>query len=67
MSPIRQTAGACMIEVYTDGYPLFPQITIKQPNSDVVVSRGSVADLHDLRYCIDRVLAQIPTPKGDRQ
>ena len=68
-NPIRQTAGNCSIEVYTDGWPLFPELTITGLNGDVVSVRVMTGDLHDLRYCIDRVLSQLSpllkdTPNG---
>jgi hypothetical protein len=55
MAKIEQTAGRSSVVVYTDGYPLCPEITVGDANY-----RGSVADLHDLKYCIERVLANIP-------
>lgn len=57
---IEQTAGRCGVEVYTDGTPFWPEITIEANNGEVVEVRVSVAELHNLRYCIDRVLAQLP-------
>ena len=61
MSAVRQFAGKCTVEVYTDGSPLWPEIIIVAANSDLHKVRVSMAELHDLRYCIDRVLAQLNT------
>lgn len=57
--PIRQTAGNCSITVYTGGSPLFPDLQIKAINGDDYSVKMNVNDLHDLRYCIDRVLAEL--------
>jgi hypothetical protein len=35
-------------------------VTIRARNGEPHEIRGRIADLHDLRYCIDRVLAQLP-------
>lgn len=59
MNPIQQTAGECTVTVYTDGAPLWPEINIAGTKSQT-----SLATLHDLRYCIDRVLAQLPEGKS---
>lgn len=61
---IEQQAGSCRIEVYTDGSPLWPEVSIIGANGSENVSRVRVKDLHDLRYCIDRVLAQIENGRG---
>jgi hypothetical protein len=53
---IEQTAGDVSLVVYTDGAPLFPQLTVAGGEPQ----RLTVNSLHDLRYCIDRVLAQLP-------
>lgn len=47
---IEQTAGSIKVTGYTDGWPL--SFTVEAPN------RVGIEDLHDLRYCIDRVLHQ---------
>lgn len=56
---IEQSAGACTVSVYTGGWPLWPEFTIIANNGEEHTVCGSVDHLHDLRYCIDRVLAQI--------
>ncbi len=59
MARIEQSAGGAMVSVYTDGSPLWPDVSITQANGQVITARVAVNDLHDLRYCIDRVLAQL--------
>lgn len=58
-NPIAQSAGRCLVRVYTDGSPLWPEIEIEANNGTLHEVRVSVQELHDLRYCIDRVLAQL--------
>ncbi len=60
MSEIVQAAGGSRIGVYTDGWPHWPKVSLTQANGEVVSATITVADLHDLRYCIERVLAQLP-------
>lgn len=59
---VEQTAGRCKIVVFTDGTPLWPKLTIYdgERRSGAPEQHLSVADLYDLRYCIDRVLASLP-------
>lgn len=57
---IEQSAGECRIEVYTDGSPLWPELSIVQINGKPLTAKLSVAHLYDLRYCINRVLEQLP-------
>lgn len=61
-NPAIQSAGRCTVRAYTDGWPIWPEIEITANNGVVHEVRVGVEDLHDLRYCIDRVLAQL----GDR-
>lgn len=57
---ITQTCGNVRIDVHTGGHPLWPEIEIDtQSGQGVVNARVDVSYLHDLRYCIDRVLSQI--------
>lgn len=56
---IEQSAGACTVSVYTDGWPRWPEFVIIANNGEKHTVLGSVDHLHDLRYCIDRVLAQL--------
>jgi hypothetical protein len=60
MSQIEQAAGDVRVRVYTDGSPMATYVTIRARNGEPHEIRGRIADLHDLRYCIDRVLAQLP-------
>jgi hypothetical protein len=60
-NPVRQTCGGAEVEVYTDGSPLFSELAITKINGERVKARLSINDLHDIRYCIDRVLAQLPS------
>ena len=64
MSRIEQTAGGCSIVAYTDGAPIWPELEIVANNGEAHVIRVSVAHLHDLRYCIDRVLARLKADGG---
>jgi len=57
---IEQTAGSVGVRVFTDGWPRWPQIEIDTQSGQGVVScQVGVEYLHDLRFCIDRVLAQL--------
>lgn len=56
---VEQSAGRCRIEVYTEGSPLWPEIEIVANNGEKHRVRVSMGELHDLRYCIDRVLTQL--------
>lgn len=60
MTKIRQAAGTVSIEVYTDGSPLWPEIKFEASNGTQLDVRTDINSLHDLRYCINRVLAQLP-------
>lgn len=55
---IAQSAGRVSIEGWTEGYPLFVNLCIGE-DTDRYLHRISLNDLHDLRYCVDRVLAQV--------
>jgi hypothetical protein len=56
---IAQRAGRVAVEVFTDGAPLWPEIEIEANNGEAFRVRISTNELHDLRYCVDRVLAQL--------
>ena len=56
---IHQSAGDIAIEVYTDGSPVWPTLRISDNRGEGHEIRLSVAHLHDLAYCIQRVLAQL--------
>lgn len=60
---VQQQAGNCEVVVYTDGAPLWPDITITAANGDRHKIRATRSELHDLRYCIGRVLAQLEEPR----
>lgn len=59
MARIEQSAGACTIVVYTDGSPFWPEITLTSVSGQKVTAMVDVASLHDIRYCISRVLDQL--------
>jgi hypothetical protein len=52
---IEQSAGDARVSVWTNGWPRFFDIEIARETS----ARVEVECLHDLRYCIDRVLSQL--------
>ena len=60
MNLISQSSGDCRVQVETDGSPLWAQLKITKLNGEFANTKITVSDLHDLRYCIDRVLAQLP-------
>lgn len=60
MTLIRQYAGDCRLQVETVGSPLWADLKITKLNGEFVDAKLSINDLYDLRYCIDRVLAQLP-------
>jgi len=53
-----QQAGSVHVKVYDYG-----QVQLNIGHATGIGLR--VADLHDLRYCIDRVLAQLPADRKD--
>jgi DNA-directed RNA polymerase subunit N (RpoN/RPB10) len=58
---IEQSAGSFVMITYTDGAPVTTQLTVNDGSlhrSDTQL-RLSLNDLHDLRYCCDRMIAQI--------
>jgi hypothetical protein len=55
---IKQTCGQVTISADTHGSPVWADLAI---DGQTVNHRLSVGDLHDLRYCIDRVLTQLAT------
>lgn len=63
MNRYQQSAGEVEITVYTDGWPLRHTVKFGRGHREIEVLL-STDGLHDLRYCIDRILAQIPG--GDR-
>lgn len=62
MSDVNATAGNARIWAHADGWPIWVDLVVSGINGAEVEVRVSTNDLHDLRYCIDRVLAQL----GDR-
>lgn len=64
MGKISQKAGKCEVEVWTDGLPLWPVFRIEAINGEVHEVRVSAAHLHDLKYCIERVLVQLKGMRG---
>ncbi|WP_343546763.1 hypothetical protein [Sphingobium yanoikuyae] len=60
---ITQKAGEIEITAYTDGHPVQIYVRLHAGQIDSVDYRLSVNDLHDLRYCVDRVLAQLQERK----
>lgn len=56
MNEIKQTAGQCTVKIAMCGWPHWSIVTI----GDVVAHGLTPDDLHDLRYCIDRALDQVP-------
>ncbi|PHP18772.1 hypothetical protein CG471_16015 [Sphingobium sp. IP1] len=60
---IKQKAGDIEFTAYTDGYPIQIVARLHAGQIDSVDYRLSVNDLHDLRYCVDRVLAQLQERK----
>lgn len=57
---IQQKAGDCEVTIWADGSPAIVDLRVKANNGEVHEVRGTVSHLHDLRYCIDRVLSQLP-------
>ena len=55
MSEIRRTAGQCSVTISTAGWPTWVRIFIGETDAHGL----RPADLHDLRYCIDRALAEL--------
>jgi hypothetical protein len=56
---IEQKAGKVTITAWTDSSPTSINVEYQQWNGDIDTFRMRPEHLHDLRYCIDRVLAQI--------
>ncbi len=54
---VEQRAGRIELVTYTDGWPLRTSMRY----DGVEVEQLSTNDLHDLRYAVDRQLAQLPT------
>ena len=68
MARIEQKAGAFEVSTYTDGVPFFYSVRHIETyrEDDVVLRNMKTSDLHDLRYCIDRVLSQVEGLPGAR-
>lgn len=60
MAKIEQSAGEFRLETWTDGHPYW--IKVFRDGEELACSL-TVSDLHDLRYCIGRMLAAL----GDKQ
>lgn len=56
---IKQSAGMIAVEAYTDGHPITANLHLQRGGSEAHLRGLGVNDLHDLRYCVDRVLAQL--------
>lgn len=61
---VQQSAGKVKIDVYTGGSPMWPRIFIVENNGEQHEIHTDVKTLHDLRYCIDRVLNMLGNPRG---
>lgn len=53
---IEQRAGRIELVTYTDGWPLRTSVRF----DGVEIEQMSVNDLYDLRYALDRQIAQLP-------
>ena len=53
---IEQSAGSITLTSFADGYPIFTNIDFE---GITVISHATVNDLHDMRYALDRQIAQI--------
>lgn len=65
--PVTQTAGKISITVYTDGHPHSVAIERDDGPRSFRMSGASIDDLHDLRYCIDRVLRAVDDETRSRE
>jgi len=63
MARIEQKAGAFEVSTYTDGVPFFYNFKYED---EEILHNMRTSDLHDLRYCIDRVLSQVEGSRGAR-
>lgn len=61
---VQQSAGKAEVEVYTDGAPLWPRVRLTENNGERHEIHTDIKSLHDLRYCIDRVLSMLGNPHG---
>ena len=58
---VEQSAGRFKLSTWTEGWPLWIDFEI---DGQKVEGFHLVADeMHDLRYCIDRLLAKLETKK----
>jgi hypothetical protein len=55
---LMQKAGDIQLRTFTDGYPLRIELTVTDYRDNPPVTLD-VDGLHDLRYCIDRLLAKV--------
>lgn len=61
---VHQNAGKVEVEVYTDASPLRPRVFLTENNGERHEIHTDIKSLHDLRYCIDRVLNMLGNPHG---
>lgn len=59
VSHLQQNAGKVTIDAFTGGHPIQITVTYDQWNGERTDFRMNPEHLHDLRYCIDRMLAKI--------
>ena len=59
---IGKKAGMVNMETFTDGHPLLVRVTIGGVEAQV-----GVEDLHDLRYCADRMIKQVDEHEARRR
>lgn len=65
MTQLTKEAGDFTIEVFTDGWPLNFKIVRNRDwgSGTVEFNNTKIEDLHDLRYCIDRILELVAQDK----
>ncbi len=66
-APIEQSVGRFEIAAYTDGWPISIEVRYRQWNGEVAELRCHPSDLEDLRYGINRVLAQVVEVEKERR
>jgi len=57
---IEQKAGKFSIETWTDGAPMWVVI---ERDGERIAGLLQLSDLHDLRYCCDRMIVQMEACK----
>ncbi len=57
---IDQTAGSITVSIWTEGWPVVVRLDVAQGLGEAVSTRLSVEDLHNLRYCCDRAISNLP-------